>query len=227
VRWQPAGWPRRDSFPSLFSRPSFRKVGRGKKKPSPPARRRQPAKGAPASRRSGKAALRASHSGNPGREVDDQPPLLPVGELCAALDAEKIRFLIVGGTAAVLHGVPMATVDVDIWVDLPERQYVRILGIAQRIGAEILSNNVIVLQGDQRVDFLYRIDGLASFATEWKGASRMSWARQAIRVLPLARIIRSKEASNRPKDQIQLPALREYRACLAAEESKKRKDWRK
>lgn len=138
---------------------------------------------------------------------------MPVGQFFAALHTAKIRFLIVGGTAASLHGAPMATIDVDIWIDLPERQYVRLLAIAKKLGAEILSENVICLRGDQRVDFLYRIDGLASFATEWKKAAKMTWVGQPVKVLPLDRIIRSKEISNRPKDLIQLPALRDYAAC--------------
>ena len=92
----------------------------------------------------------------------------------------------------------MATVDTDIWVDLPVRQYVRILTIAQRIGARILSGNVLGLRDDQRVDFIYKIDGLASFNTEWKRATSLTWAGLDVKVLPLARVIRSKEISNRP-----------------------------
>jgi hypothetical protein len=145
--------------------------------------------------------------------VDVQPPLHPIHELLAALGAAKIRFLVVGGTAAVLHGAPIATVDTDIWVDLSVRQYVRILEIGKRLGAAILSGNVLGLRDDHRVDFLYRIDGLSSFATEWKRAEKMVWAGVSVKVLPLARVIRSKEISNRPKDLIQLPALRDYLAC--------------
>lgn len=152
-----------------------------------------------------------------------EPELLPINELLAALHAEKILFLIVSGTASVLHGVPMATLDVDIWVNLPERQYIRVLTIAQKLGAEIMRNNVIALRGDQRVDFLYRIDGLASFATEWKRAVKMIWAGQPVRVLPLKQIIRSKEVSNRPKDLVQLPALRHCEASLKATKRGKKK----
>ena len=115
-----------------------------------------------------------------------------------------------------LHGAPMATVDVDIWVDLPERQYVRIFAIAEKLGAVVLSRNVIGLRNDQRVDFLYRVDGLASFATEWKRGVKMVWAGQTVKVLPLSRVIQSKTISNRPKDLIQLPALRDYEACFKA-----------
>lgn len=135
-----------------------------------------------------------------------------MGELIAELHAEKIRFLIVGMSAAVLHGAPMATVDTDLWIDLPVRQYVRVLAIAQRIGASILSGNVLGLRDDQRVDFIYRIDGLASFNIEWKRAPALQWAGQEVRVLPLARVIRSKEISNRPKDLATLPVLRDYLA---------------
>jgi predicted nucleotidyltransferase len=145
--------------------------------------------------------------------VEVQSGVHPVGELCAALHKKKIRFLIVGGAAAVLHGAPVSTFDADIWVDLPERQYVRILAIGQQIGANILSRNVLGLRNDQRVDFLYRIDGLASFATEWRRAEKMIFGGQSVKVLSLERIIRSKEAANRDKDILALPTLRTYLAC--------------
>ena len=142
--------------------------------------------------------------------MDVQSPLHPVGELLQALHAEKIRFLIVGLTSAVLQGAPCATVDTDIWIDLPVRQYVRILAIAKRLGANILSGCVIGLRDDHRIDFIDRIDGLASFATEWKRAIPLEWAGAKVKVLPIERLIRSKEAANRPKDQIHLSVLRDF-----------------
>ena len=56
---------------------------------------------------------------------------------------------------------------------MPARQYVRILTIGQRLQANILSGNVLGLRDGQRGDFLYRIDGLASFATEWNRAEKL------------------------------------------------------
>lgn len=113
--------PPRSAIPSLFPPIFAGKLARGKKKPSPPARRRRQAQSTAAPRRVGKTSLCAKPPGDPRRAVDVQLSLLPVGELLAALHVAKIRFLIVGGTGAVLHGVPMATVDVDIWVDLGKR----------------------------------------------------------------------------------------------------------
>ncbi len=127
-----------------------------------------------------------------------------------ALHAEKIRFLIVGLTSAVLQGAPCSTVDTDIWVDLPVRQYVRILTIAQRLGANILSGCVIGLRDDHRIDFIYRIDGLSAFRTEWKRAIPLIWAGVEVKVLPIERLISSKEVANRPKDLIHLAVLRDF-----------------
>ncbi len=117
-------------------------------------------------------------------------------------------------TAAVLQGAPFATVDTGIWIDLPDRQYVRILAIAQRLGARILSGNVIGLRDDHRIDFIYRVSGLASFATEWKRGVALEWSGVRVKVLPIARVIRSKEAAGRPKDLATLPVLRDYLASI-------------
>ena len=127
-------------------------------------------------------------------------------------------------TAAVLQGAPCATVDTDIWIDLPVRQYVRILAIAQRLGARILSGSLIGLRDDHRIDFIYLIDGLASFATEWKRALPMVWAGQPVKVLPLERLIRSKEAAGRPKDLVQLPVLRDFLASAKIARRRKSND---
>jgi hypothetical protein len=46
----------------------------------------------------------------------------PLNGLLSSLREKKIRFMIVGMTSAVIHGGPFVTLDVDIWINLPERQ---------------------------------------------------------------------------------------------------------
>ncbi|MGB8168913.1 MAG: hypothetical protein WCF18_15555 [Chthoniobacteraceae bacterium] len=130
----------------------------------------------------------------------------------SALAEAKIRFQVAGMSAAVLQGAPVATFDADLWVDLPERQYVRLLTIGQKLGANILARTVLVLSDDTRVDFLFRVDGIASFATEWRRAVPMIWAGQRVKVLRLDRVIQSKEFVGRPKDIAQLPVLKDILA---------------
>ena len=137
--------PRGHSEWPLVSGAGYAKTRAWKKKSPPPPRRRRQAESHPAPRRSGKAALRAKPARDAGRALAAESPLHPVGELLEALRSEKIRFLIVGMTSAVLQGAPCATVDTDIWIDLPVRQYVRVLAIAKRLGASILSGSVTII----------------------------------------------------------------------------------
>ena len=110
-------------------------------------------------------------------------------------------------TAAILQGVPATTLDTDIWLELPERQYVKALDIAKKLGAEILARTVVALADDTLVNFLYRIDGIKPFADEYEGAVALDWDGRQIRVLPLQRIIASKKHLKRPKDIAHLPLL--------------------
>ena len=121
--------------------------------------------------------------------------------------------------AAVLQGVPVATLDTDLWIDLPERQYIRVLNLCVKLGARVIANTVVALADDTLVNFLYRVDGLASFATEARRAVRVSWLGNEVKVLSLERIIRSKEFIQRPKDLAHLPILRDVRKRIAAREA--------
>jgi hypothetical protein len=132
-----------------------------------------------------------------------------LARLVDALAAAGIRFQFAGMTAAILQGVPATTLDTDIWLELPERQYVKALDIAKKLGAEILARTVVALDDDTLVNFLYRIDGLKAFASEYDQAEVLEWNGREIRVLPLTRIIASKKHIRRPKDLAHLPLLKQ------------------
>ena len=111
-------------------------------------------------------------------------------------------------SGAILQGVPATTLDTDLWIDLPERQYMRPINLAIRLGAEMVRQTVVVLRDGALVNFLYRVDGLASFATEWKRAVEVTWCDGPTKVIGLERLIRSKEYVGREKDLAHLPLLR-------------------
>jgi len=111
-------------------------------------------------------------------------------------------------SAAILQGVPATTLDTDIWIDLPEGQYVKVLAVCRNLGGELLARTVVSLRDDTLVNFLYRIDGLGAFKTEAKKAVRLRWFGMKIDVIPLESIIRSKEVVGREKDLAHLPLLR-------------------
>jgi hypothetical protein len=117
-------------------------------------------------------------------------------------------------SAAILQGTPATTLDTDIWIDLPERQSVRVLNVAQRLNAAILARTVVALSDDSLVNFLYRVDGLDDFEREWKRAIRLSWNGLEVAVLPISRIIKSKVHCAREKDLAHLPLLRTTQRLL-------------
>ncbi len=110
-------------------------------------------------------------------------------------------------TAAVLQGAPAATFDVDLWIDLPSRQYMRAMNVALKLGAQMVANTVAVLPGDVTINFVYSVTGLNRFPTEYRNATRLEWMGRRVAVLPLERIHRSKSVVGRPKDLAHLPLL--------------------
>src|SRR5262249_32443776 len=63
--------------------------------------------------------------------------LSPLARLIHALIEEKVRFQVAGMSAAILQGVPATTLDTDLWIGLPSRQYMRILNLCRRLGATV------------------------------------------------------------------------------------------
>ena len=110
-------------------------------------------------------------------------------------------------SGAILQGVPASTLDTDIWIDLPSRQYIRVLNLCRRLGADIRANTVVDLIDGSIVNFLYEIHGLRSFDYEYRRARRLKWLGSIVAVLPLARIYASKKFVGRPKDLAHLPLL--------------------
>jgi len=112
-------------------------------------------------------------------------------------------------SGAILQGVPATTLDTDIWIDLPSRQYITVLNLCRRLGASIRANTVVELTDGSLVNFLYRVDGLRSFAAEYRRALRIQWLSFEVAVLPLDRIYRSKRSVGRPKDLAHLPLIKQ------------------
>jgi len=113
----------------------------------------------------------------------------------------------VGMSAAIIQGVPATTLDTDIWVDLPERQYIRLLNLVVRQGGTPLARTLYALSDGSVVNFIFRMSGLRSFEKEYRQSREVSWRGLKIRVLPLPRILKSKRASAREKDIAHLPLI--------------------
>jgi hypothetical protein len=154
-------------------------------------------------------SLRSESDHDSRPEVEDPRAISALARLVHALGEEGIRFQVAGMSAAILQGTPATTLDTDLWVELPERQFVRLYAIVQRLSGSILAPTVAALSDDSIVNFLPRVDGLKDFAREYPQAIRLKWQDTEVAVLSLRKIIKSKEFLARPKDLAHLPLLRQ------------------
>ncbi len=134
-----------------------------------------------------------------------------------------VRFMVVGMSGALLQGARGATEDIDLWFedvcDLRIADAARAAGgvwisgsfgmAPPRIGGEALS---------ERFDVVTSMSGLGPFAKEYEGVRFEMVDDILIPVLPLRRIVESKRAANRPKDQILMHALEDALALLESGE---------
>jgi hypothetical protein len=133
----------------------------------------------------------------------------PIVQLFAALQAEGIRFMVAGMSAANLQGVLASTVDVDAWIGLPARQYMRVINLCRKLNAAAQSPNKVFLSDGTPVDFIYKVSGLHNFDREYSHAKWLPFHGLMIPVLSLDRICKSKQVVGRNKDKLHILLIRQ------------------
>lgn len=130
--------------------------------------------------------------------------------LFAALRSRGVKFLVIGMSAAVLEGAPVATQGIDLWFESLDTDQITLA--AQDAGGFWISGFGMqppAFGGDglSRVDVVLTAHGLGSFADEYAGGVEREIEGVVVRILPLDRVIASKRSTARPKDAAGLPAL--------------------
>lgn len=113
-------------------------------------------------------------------------------------------------SAAILQGVIVTTIDVDIWVDLPERQYVRLLNLVLAQGGTALGKTLYALADGRLVNFLFTVHGVKAFDAEYQNAVTAKIESQPVKVLPLERILQSKKTILRDKDRLHILQIERF-----------------
>lgn len=129
-------------------------------------------------------------------------------DVFASLKQHDVHYLVIGGIAAVLHGVPRATFDLDILIDATQENAQRLLEALLEAGlgtaaltsaAEILGNEITVFQDRVRIDVQTSTPGLI-FHKAWQQRETMSYQGQEFYVLSKQDLILSKKAAGRAVD---------------------------
>ena len=172
------------------------------------------AKGHATPGRTRKSPVRKVRGGDTRRTLGDERSVSPLAQLLGALGAEKIRFQIIGMTAANLQGVPGSTVGVDLWLDLSPRQYMRAINVSVGLGAQVVRNTVVELADQTLVNFVYEVTGLPAFGRVIGKALKLTWNGVEVAVLPLQLIKKSKQAIGRPKDLLHIELIEQRLAVI-------------
>jgi hypothetical protein len=136
----------------------------------------------------------------------------------------------VGLSAATIQGAPVVTQDVDLWFeklgDLNISRALQTVGAAY-VPPSPLNPPMLAGAGAELFDIVLRMDGLGTFASELKHCVDIPLGRHKLKVLSLERILVSKLAANRAKDQLAIPVLRDALAATRAVKPPARKRQRK
>jgi hypothetical protein len=152
---------------------------------------------------------------------------LQADEIFACLDRHRVRYVVVGGLAAVLHGSPLPTIDVDICPSLEPGNLESLAAALEEMDARIrtadspegvrfprdarfLSGvellNLVTEYGD--LDLTFLPSGTEGYSELAPRSVEMTIRGSNVAVASLEDVIRTKESANRPKDQRVLPLLR-------------------
>jgi hypothetical protein len=166
-------------------------------------------------------------------------PVLRPRAIFATLAEHRVRYVVIGGLAAVMHGSSAVTGDVDICPDRsPENldklaaalrdMHARIRTSAEPEGIPFAADGVFLSRmamvnlitdfGD--LDISYQPAGFSGYEELMEHASEVNVSGVGVPVASLSDVIRSKSTADRPKDRATLPILEALQDEIAAREAR-------
>jgi hypothetical protein len=137
-------------------------------------------------------------------------------DVFSSFQKHDVRYLVIGGIAAVLYGVPRATFDLDILIEATPDNVNRLLEalIDARLGTAalttpeaILAHDISIFRDRVRIDVQTITPGIA-FASAWERRQEMNYRGQSFYVVSREDLITSKLAAGRSVDLEDVRLLR-------------------
>lgn len=123
----------------------------------------------------------------------------------ASFQKNDVKYLVIGGIAAVLYGVPRATFDLDLLIEPSAENVERLLKAMTEAGLgtaaltsvnDVLSTEITIFTDRVRLDVQTSTPGVV-FKEAWERRVTMSYKGQTLEVVSLSDLIASKRASGR------------------------------
>jgi predicted nucleotidyltransferase len=138
--------------------------------------------------------------------MNAEPQLSRIAE---ALNACRIEAVLIGNSAAALHGAPVTTLDFDFMIRETPANVERLRELAEALDGVYLdkSSPMTTLRRvenereDLYIDFVSQADGIGSFAALRSRATSVEFGGHVLRVAALEDVLASKRAAGRPRDR--------------------------
>lgn len=137
-------------------------------------------------------------------------------ELLRLFNQGSVEYLVVGAHAVIYYAEPPYTKDLDLWVNPSAHNAPRVWNALKLFGAPLTGiTETDFTRGDlvyqmgippNRIDIVMGIDGL-TFGEAWPNRVTSSYAGEAVLLLGKQDLIRTKRASGRPQDLLDLQRL--------------------
>jgi hypothetical protein len=125
-----------------------------------------------------------------------------------SLQRHDVKYVVIGGIAAILHGVPRATFDLDMLIEASPENAQRLLDALLEAGLasaalttsnDLLGNEITIFKDRVRVDVQTSTPGVI-FAEAWPRRQTVTFQGQDFFILSKQDLIESKRAAGRPVD---------------------------
>jgi hypothetical protein len=129
-------------------------------------------------------------------------------DVFASFQRHEVRYVVIGGIASVLYGVPRATFDLDILIEATPENSQRLLDALLETGMgtasltnvdEILSNEITIFKDRVRIDVQTSTPGL-NFQDAWAHRNTLEYQGQSFYVASREDLISSKKAAGSDVD---------------------------
>ena len=167
-------------------------------------------------------------SSGSGARRESLPAEFDPAELLRVLEAHKVEYVVIGAQAALAHGAPIVTRDLDVTPSRDADNLRRLVAALRNLEARLRTpsdpegvvfplevgmlesaDSWTLLTRAGELDIVFLPDGTRGFDDLRREASRLQLGENlTVLVASLPDVIRSKEAAGREKDAAQLPLLR-------------------
>jgi hypothetical protein len=135
--------------------------------------------------------------------------------LFTSLERNNVKYVVIGGVAAILHGVPRMTADIDLFIEASLDNAQRMLNTLQDLGYEtselvtpegLVAVKLLMFENGIKIDVMMQIPGVI-FETAWANKEVRYAGEQSFYIMSKADLIAAKLASGRQRDLADVAAL--------------------